>query len=261
MKKLAINCSLASSFSSFFIAIFFKSDLASKHWRFSLLTYRIDSKLAETTSWTYRLLLRHIKFSINCSITSSFILSSNRLHASRQSANHTHLSKRSRLSLSTYKSKSKYAEIAVRTSTSLSTSSSTRSWITSVLLDINDFDLKYLALVCNRQSNTDISIHIESLKNEDHKSIRMLNILLASFISALTFLTSNISQWRILLSNCKYHCSCLVRRSRTSVRNLYFYFLLFIDYWWKSHACSEICRRKRAFIIQNERNIFAYFMS
>ena len=71
------------------------------------------------------------------------------------------------------------------------------------------FDFKYLAITCNRHSDTNIFIHNENLKKENRKSIKMLSILLASFISALTFLTSNISQWRIKSSNCKYHYSNL----------------------------------------------------
>ena len=64
LKKLTINCSFVLSFSSFLIAIFFKSNFASKHWRLSLFTYRIDSKQAKTTWWTYRLLFVYI-FSIS----------------------------------------------------------------------------------------------------------------------------------------------------------------------------------------------------
>ena len=94
----------------------------------------------------------------------------------------------------------------------------------SVNYRFNDFDIKYLSLIYSRHQSTNISIHIESLKEANRKWIRMLNILLAFFISVLMILTSNIWQWRIKSSNCKYHCSCLETRSRISFRDLYFYF-------------------------------------
>ena len=111
MKKLTINCSLASSSIAFSIAIFFKSNLSSRRWRFSLLTYRINLKHARITS--------------------------------------------------------------------------------------------YLALIYKRHQNLDISIYIKSLKKANRYT---------SFIFALKFLISNISKWRIISSNCKYHCSCLNAR-------------------------------------------------
>ena len=165
-RKLAFNCSLASSFIALFIAIDFKSDLSSKRWRLSLLTYRISSKNAETTSWAYRLLLRLHFLDIKSSTESSSQLSLQwfRLQISR---------------------------------ISLQTSSSSR--------------------------------YLYSYQRPEGSKIARESILYASFISALRFLISSISKWRIRSSNCKYHDSCLAIRFRTEIRErFHLFFFVFV---------------------------------
>ena len=91
----------------------------------------------------------------------------------------------------------------------------------SVNYRFNDFGVRYLALAYRRHQILGTSIHTKGLKEANRY---------ASSVSALGFLASNTSKWRIIPSTCRYHCPCLNARLRTEIRERfhlsYFVFVL-----------------------------------
>ena len=126
--------------------------------------------------------------------------------------------------LLTYRISSKNAEI---------TSWACRLLIRLHLLDIksstrssSQLSLQWLRLQISRISlqTSSSSRYFYSYQRSEESKIARESILYASFISALRFLISNISKWRIESSNCKYHCSCLNARLRIEIRERFHLF-------------------------------------